>query len=217
MNFRGTLTFCSADNPAACLIGHCIQLSGSAVAAWQLTLICRQRYVVTNNYTSTGIKNSQFTESELQLRTPATHTSHKLDLEGPPHNHIAGVSEKSILNKSRYFHVVNGLVPDVMHDVLEGITQLTMKCLLQYLIQEKKYFTLTILNERMMSFNYGIDVSNKPSEISKATFNSTDSYTLKQSGTYVHDFCLDADLHSHSLQPHKLGVLQGFFHLLLGI
>ena len=164
---------------------HYIQHLESAVAVWQLMLTCRQRYVVTNNCTPSMSICIQFTEAELQLRTHVTHTSHELDLEGPLHAHIAttyGVTGKSILNKSRYFHVVTGLVPDVMHDVLEGVTQLTMKCLLKYLIQEKKYFSLSVLNERIMSFNYGSDVCNKPSEISKATFNSTDSNTLKQSG-----------------------------------
>lgn len=72
-----------------------------------------------------------------------------------------------------------GLVPDVMHDVLEGATL----CLLHYLIREKFFFSLSTLNTRISSFNYGpADNHNKPSEISSATFNSTDSYTLKQSG-----------------------------------
>lgn len=128
----------------------------------------------------------KFTEAELQLRTPVTHASHEADLEGPLHNHIAttyGVTGKSILNTSRFFHVVYGLVPDVMHDILEGTTQLTLKCLLRYLIQE---LTLSIFNERVRSFNYGsADVQNKPSEISRATFTSTESYTLKQSGESV--------------------------------
>ena len=71
----------------------------------------------------------------------------------------------------------------VMHDVLEGTTQLTLKCLLHHLI-ENKYFRLATLNERIPSFDYGqAEISNKPSEISRATYNG-DSNTLKQSGVY---------------------------------
>ena len=74
-------------------------------------------------------------------------------------------------------------MPDIMHDVLEGTTQLTLKCLLHHLI-ENKYFRLATLNERITSFDYGqAEISNKPSEISRATYNG-DSNTLKQSGVY---------------------------------
>lgn len=86
-----------------------------------------------------------------------------------------------MLNDSRYFHVVSGLVPDVMHDVLEGTTQFTLKCLLQHLIG-RKYFSRDDLNRRIVSFDYGqVEVSNKPSQISKSTYEAK-SYGLKQSG-----------------------------------
>ena len=89
--------------------------------------------------------------------------------------------ENSILNGSRYFHVIDGLVPDIMHDMLEGTVQVTLRSLINYLIKERKFFNLKVLNERISLFNYGpVDNRNKPSEISKNTFNSSD--TLKQSG-----------------------------------
>lgn len=107
------------------------------------------------------------------------------DLNGPLHDHIAttyGITGKSVLNDLRYFHVVNGLVPDIMHDILEGTLQLTLKCLMHHLIKEKKYFSLSVLNGRIASFNYGsAELSNKPSEISRETFKSSKT-TLKQSG-----------------------------------
>lgn len=128
----------------------------------------------------------QFTDEELQLRTRATHASHVSDLSGPLHDHIAttyGITGKSVLNNSRYFHVVTGLVPDIMHDILEGTTQLTMKFLLRYLILQGKMFSLSTLNDRMVSFNYGRgDATNKPSEISRQTLGSLVSNALKQSG-----------------------------------
>lgn len=108
-------------------------------------------------------------------------------MDGPLHSHIAttyGITENSILNELKYFHVVNGIVPDIMHDVLEGTTQVTIKCLLLYLIQDKKYFSFNTLNERICAFDYGSsDVRNKPSEISRNILpDSPDSSSLKQSG-----------------------------------
>ena len=35
--------------------------------------------------------------------------------------------EDSILHQSNYFHVTKGLVPDIMHDVLEGCLSYVIK------------------------------------------------------------------------------------------
>ena len=121
------------------------------------------------------------------MRTRTTHANHVADLHGPLHDHIAttyGVVEESILNECRYFHVVDGLVPDIMHDLLEGSAQLTLKCLLRYLISEKKCFSLKTLNKRILSFKYGhADVKNKPSEINKTSLFTSDK--LRQSGQFI--------------------------------
>lgn len=118
------------------------------------------------------------------MRTRETHASHVADLHGPLRNHIAityGIVEQSILNECRYFHVVDGLVPDIMHDLLEGTAQLTLRCLLHYFILQKKYLSLSTLNKRILSFKYGhADIRNKPSEISKSSLLTSD--TLRQSG-----------------------------------
>ena len=65
-----------------------------------------------------------------------------------------GVSRNSILNESKYFHVIDGLCPDIMHDVLEGALPYEAKLLLRYCIQQG-YFTLSLLNARIKSFKYG--------------------------------------------------------------
>lgn len=131
----------------------------------------------------------QFTESNLQLRTRTTYASHVADLnDASLRKHIAttyGITNDSILNNSRYFHVVEGIVPDIMHDMLEGTLLVTLKCLFCYLIQDQKLFSLKTLNERIASFHFGqADVLNKPSEISRSSFNSS-SDTLRQSGSYI--------------------------------
>ena len=56
-----------------------------------------------------------------------------------------GVVRDSILNDSKHFHVTDGLVPDVMHDVLEGCAPYVVKELLKYLSQHS-IVTLDELN-----------------------------------------------------------------------
>ena len=60
---------------------------------------------------------------DFQTRTRETYTWHVEQLDGPLHDHIAttyGICCDSVLNSSKYFHVTEGLVMDVMHDILEG-------------------------------------------------------------------------------------------------
>ena len=52
-----------------------------------------------------------------------------------------GLYRDSLLNSSQYFHITDGLCPDVMHNVLEGCEQFEVKELIMYLIN-KKYITL---------------------------------------------------------------------------
>ena len=93
-----------------------------------------------------------------------------------------GINLRSILNQSRYFHVIEGLPGDAMHDVLEGLLQYEVKELLKYAVNEQQFFTLDNLNCWIQNFDYGYpDVSNKPSVISNATLNSNTN-SLKQRG-----------------------------------
>lgn len=72
---------------------------------------------------------------------------------------------------------------------MTGTTQVTLKHLMHYLIQDKKFFSLNDLNRRISSFNFGfVDAKNKPS---KVTFNPSD--TLKQSGIIVGDMVPEGD------------------------
>ena len=64
-----------------------------------------------------------------------------------------GVKRASILNQSLFFHVVDGLDLDVMHDQLEGVLPLEIKLLLKKYIKEEEYITLGTLNERIRTFD----------------------------------------------------------------
>lgn len=119
------------------------------------------------------------------MRDRASHTAHCLSLTGPLCEHYStnfGVNHNSILNTSRYFHVTEGLVPDAMHDLLEGVLPLEMKKMIKIFINEKKYLTLQELNKRIELFPYtGPDSRNKPAPIALTTLNSQD-HKLKQTG-----------------------------------
>lgn len=103
-------------------------------------------------------------------------------LNGPLHEHSAntyGVVRDSILNTSQYFHVTEGLVPDIMHDVLEGSAPLE---LLKHLITNR-VITLDEINSQIENFPYSpFDIRDKPTTISSKTCASTD-HSLKQKGT----------------------------------
>lgn len=93
-----------------------------------------------------------------------------------------GIKRKSALNQSRYFHVVDGLVLDVMHDQLEGVLQLEVKIILKKYIVQEGYFTLDILNDRIARLCYPLsDSSNKPSPIKQQVL-ARDSGKISQSG-----------------------------------
>lgn len=46
------------------------------------------------------------------------------------------------INQPRYFHEVEGLPGDTMHNVLEGVLQYETKEFLKYVINEQSYFLL---------------------------------------------------------------------------
>lgn len=86
------------------------------------------------------------------------------------------------MNQSQFFHVTEGLAPDIMHDILEGVLQYETKELLKYMVQERKFITLSFLNDRIETFSYGYcDLPNKPTLITQQSLNSQD-HSLKQTG-----------------------------------
>jgi len=86
------------------------------------------------------------------LRTTESHKNFcalvKVDKTGKRSKEF-GINQDSLLNSLAYFHVCDGsLVPDIMHDVLEGALQYEVKLMLQYMINVENYFTLEALNSR---------------------------------------------------------------------
>ena len=86
------------------------------------------------------------------------------------------------MNSLRFFHVTEGLSPDIMHDILEGCLQYETKELLKQYILCQKIFSLVELNRRIENFPYCYcDMKNKPVPIRNLL---TSDNSLKQTGKH---------------------------------
>lgn len=119
------------------------------------------------------------------MRTRDSHDVHcqQVELYGEHFSRTYGINKKSILNQSSFFHVVDGLPPDAMHDILEGVLQYEVKEMLKAFVKVQRYFTLECLNSRMASFDFGYyNDKNKPTLIPESKLASKDN-SLRQNGT----------------------------------
>ena len=126
----------------------------------------------------------QFHEKEFVLRTKESYNiqADQVQKYGEHFSKTYGINRKSILTESNYYHVVDGLPPDIMHDILEGVLQYETKEMLKNFIKVEHYLTLKILNDRIAKYDFGYyNDTNKPSPITEAKFSSNDN-SLKQHG-----------------------------------
>ena len=96
----------------------------------------------------------------------------------------SGLNFKSVLNDLEYFHVCSGgLLPDIFHDVLEGVFPFDTKNLLKYLINEEQFFTLDELNCAIRNIELGqLDSLDRLTPISYQTLFHDQAHSLKQQG-----------------------------------
>ena len=100
-----------------------------------------------------------------------------------------GVAKDSILNTSVYFHIIDGLCPDIMHDILEGSLQYNLKELLKSLFQ-RGVTSLDEVNLRISNFPFCyIDSKNKPVLLSPTNLDFSD-HNLRQTGMLVIFYCM---------------------------
>lgn len=118
-------------------------------------------------------------------RTKTAHEHHCSSLLGEAANFTSttyGVTRNSILNKLQYFHITSGLPPDIMHDIFEGVAVVELHCMLSTFIQTEKLFSLTLLNNRILNFPFGItDSKNKPLPLPHTYLTKSSTEALKQS------------------------------------
>ena len=90
-----------------------------------------------------------------------------------------GINRKSISTELKYFDICSGgLIPDIMHDILEGVLQYEAKLLLKHIVEER-HISLSHLNMLIESVELGyMEASSRPSPI---ILNSDDEL-LRQNG-----------------------------------
>ena len=116
--------------------------------------------------------SSQFGEHTFDIRTKDLHLQHCQAIEDAD-DYIEcskefGVNRRSCLLDLCHFDMCSGsLIPDVMHDLLEGTLQHVLKHLLRVLTNEKKYFSLVDLNSKIMGMELGYMEDNRPSPLAR--------------------------------------------------
>ena len=74
------------------------------------------------------------------------------------------------------------LLPDLMHDILEGALQYEVKLMLQVMINVEGYISIDELNSHMEHLELGyMENNNRPTLFSSKTLNS-EGNSLKQNG-----------------------------------
>ena len=121
------------------------------------------------------------------LRTQDSYNKHcdEISAFGEYFSKTYGINRRSILNSSRFFHVVGGLPTDAMHDILEGILHYEMKEMMKNFITIEGFLTVDELNRRISKFDFGYyNDKNKPSPITDQKLSSNDK-SLKQHGKFA--------------------------------
>lgn len=69
-------------------------------------------------------------------------------------NATYGIERYCVLNDLKYFHIIDGMVPDIMHDIDEGVIPFALRCFFNYLM-EKNVFTEKAIKSKVECFDYG--------------------------------------------------------------
>jgi len=175
-NIKGNLVMVCADTLASNWLGKFKE--GVAFAMHN----CRQCEVGKDSI------KTKLVERDVILRSTAEHkercdTLKELSPEARIYwSKMWGINGTSCLLQISGFDLVNGLVQDPMHIILEGVLQLELKLLLHSLIYVKKLFSLKWLNYALGAFRYSyLHCKSKPEVIEKHHLSS--SGTIKQTAS----------------------------------
>ena len=92
--------------------------------------------------------------------------------EDPNLSHLHGINENSVLNYLNYFHVADGLPPDLDHDLFERFAGDIVSNVIVSFIHEG-LFDLDGLNEIILNFAYSeSDKNHKPQLVKVKPLNS---------------------------------------------
>lgn len=138
--------------------------------------------------------STKFKEHEFELRSVDHHEQHLTEIKsgkeiesGEDSSTLSteyGINRRSVLDDLQYFKVVSGsLLPDIMHDVMEGALQYEAKLMLTQFLLHNHYVTIDQLNVQIKSIELGhAEAKNRPCPISMSTITSTSDHLFKQSG-----------------------------------
>lgn len=153
---RGTVCFFASDN------------LGSNVALGFVANFSKAHYYCRFCMCSREEVQSVCREIPEKIRTKETHDEHlaiiadssKVDLKL-----TKGVVRDCYLNKLKYYHMIDNMVPDIMHDLDEGAIPFLMKELFVWITKEKIY-SEKIIASKAQFFDYGfLNKKNTPSLI----------------------------------------------------
>lgn len=136
---KGSLLFVSGDNLSSHQIGGFRECFSSGP-------ICRYCMATRNEI------NDKWHEDDFVIRTKEMHARHiQLIKQDPTLSNTYGVTGESCLSALNSFDVTQGLPPDVMHDLYEGVIPFVMKHVIQHIVSSQ-LLTLDQLNERLAEF-----------------------------------------------------------------
>ena len=92
-----------------------------------------------------------------------------------------GINRHSVLDELQYFKVASGvLVPDILHDVLEGALQHEVKLVIRKFIHEDRYFTIDEVNQKIDCFDFGyLESKNRPTPLCLSSIMNYDDHSFK--------------------------------------
>ena len=146
---RARLTHLVADNLAANqTLGMVCSFTNCQYCRFCISLPARSKRAVTAD--------------ETELRCEATHTedvrqalaANSLIPNPEQHININGVKKAAALDSLSYFSSIEATVPDVMHDILEGVGKRELALILQDLVA-RRVITLADVNRGIIHYSYG--------------------------------------------------------------
>ena len=172
MSFKGCVTYLSGDNLACHSLGGYFE----SFIARRPCRYCR----VTKDILRTAVNVDIFpmrTRSSYDRNTTLVEADSSLA-------RTYGIKNRSPLNELPHFHVIDGLPPDLAHDLFEGVVPEILTHIICHFAREGLY-TLDDLNQKLESFPYeGSDKTNKPLPMSTTVA----AFTVKQ--TAAQTWCL---------------------------
>lgn len=137
----------------------------------------------------------KFQESQFKLRDSTTHKDQCHLVNGPDGSSYSkefGINRESLLDSLKYFNTCSGgLLPDVMHDLLEGALQYEVKLMLKQFIFDKNFFTCDYLSMKLKNMELGyMECKDRPTSITDNILQSSDNRLHQNGKLFRNSYCV---------------------------